>query len=50
VWVNTPAVVANPGTKKALLAYEGVKEVLARAKDRTKAPLGIGDMSSTASL
>jgi DNA-binding transcriptional regulator LsrR (DeoR family) len=50
VWLNTPAVVANPGTKKALLADEGVKEVLARAKDCTKALLGIGDMSSTASL
>ena len=50
VWLNTPAVVANPGTKKALLADEGVKEVLARAKDCTKALLGIGDVSSTASL
>jgi DNA-binding transcriptional regulator LsrR (DeoR family) len=50
VWLNTPAVVANPGTKKALLADAGVLEVLARAKDCTKALLGIGDMSPTASL
>ncbi|MCK5569086.1 MAG: sugar-binding transcriptional regulator [Spirochaetes bacterium] len=50
IWLNTPAVVANPKIKKALLSDNSVKEVLSAAKRCHKALLGIGDMSSTASL
>ena len=50
IWLNTPAVVANPEIKQALLSDDGVQETFQQAKYCHKALLGIGDISSTASL
>ena len=50
VWLNTPAVVATPEIKQALLTDNGVQDTLQQAKYCHKALLGIGDISSTASL
>jgi DNA-binding transcriptional regulator LsrR (DeoR family) len=50
VWLNTPAVVATPEIKRALLTDNGVQDTLQQAKFCHKALLGIGDISSTASL
>jgi DNA-binding transcriptional regulator LsrR (DeoR family) len=50
VWLNTPAVVANPEIKRALLSDDGVQETMMQAKYCHKALLGIGDISDTASL
>jgi deoxyribonucleoside regulator len=50
VWLNTPAVVATPEIKQALLSDNGVQETMMQAKRCHKALLGIGDTSPTASL
>jgi len=50
VWLNTPAIVATPEIKQALLSDDGVKEAMQKAKYCHKALLGIGDISPTASL
>jgi len=50
IWLNTPAVVATPEIKQALLSDDGVQETLQQAKYCQKALLGIGDISPTASL
>jgi DNA-binding transcriptional regulator LsrR (DeoR family) len=50
IWLNTPAVVATPEIKNALLTDNGVQDTLHQAKYCHKALLGIGDISQTASL
>jgi DNA-binding transcriptional regulator LsrR (DeoR family) len=50
VWLNTPAIVASAEIKRALLSDDGVQEAMQQAKYCHKALLGIGDISSTASL
>ncbi len=50
IWLNTPAVVATKDIKEALLSDSGVQNVLTRARTCRIALLGIGDVTSTASL
>jgi len=50
IWLNTPAIVGTVEIKKALLSDEGVKRVLDRGKSCDKALVGIGDVTTGASL
>lgn len=49
-WLNTPAVVSNIALKEALNADANIAKALEMARNCTKAVLGIGDISDTASL
>jgi len=50
IWLNTPAIVDTPEIKRALLSDEGVRKVLDKGKSCDKALIGIGDVTSGASL
>lgn len=50
VWLNAPAIVGNAAVRKALLEDESVREAIRQWHDCTKALVGIGDTSESASL
>ncbi len=50
IWLNTPAVVAHLDIKKALIRDSSINEALTLGRSCTKALVGIGDFSDTASL
>lgn len=50
IWLHTPAVVDSLEIRDALLSDEGVRKVLEQGRRCTKALVGIGDVTPTASL
>jgi deoxyribonucleoside regulator len=50
IWLPVPAVVDSPHIQRALLEDEGVRRVLELGRSSSKALLGLGDVTPTASL